>query len=265
MARSPFSRPLVLLLATLGLAGFARAETTDWIGNEGGRARLVALPAGPDGTRRGMIEIEPSPGWITYWREPGDSGIPPQLSLSAPASLLSMDFPAPKVLKLGSLTDIGYDAPVALPIRIGNAAGKITADLFIGLCKDICIPFQASFTLDPAHGHRPEEERAVAAAEAAVPPAGTEGLAIRAGRLSPEGDRMTLSLALSPPGAEAEAVLTGPSGYVFTARGKADATGVLSLDVPLKGLKPGPALKSLPWRVLLMTQDKAIEADLTPE
>src|SRR3546814_19049068 len=77
---------LTASLLLLGVA-MAQAETTPWATNEGGRMRLVALPPDADGTVRGALQIEPKPGWITYWREPGDAGIPPHVTLSKPAGV----------------------------------------------------------------------------------------------------------------------------------------------------------------------------------
>ena len=80
--------------------------------------RLVVLPADAHGQRAGALQIEPSPGWITYWREPGDAGIPPSITLAPDGgyTLTEIAYPVPKLIDSGDLHDIGYDGPVTLPL-----------------------------------------------------------------------------------------------------------------------------------------------------
>lgn len=248
------------LLPALSAPLPALAASSDWIVNEGGRARLVLLAPDAAGTRRGMVEIEPAPGWITYWREPGDSGIPPQLAPEAPATLVSLRFPAPKVLKLGALTDIGYDTPVALPVTLGKATGAVGATLFIGLCKDICIPFQAALAVSPDMNDTPEEAAAVAAAEAALPGRTLPGLALDSATLAAGSDAITLEVKAGA-GRLAEAIVTGPAGYAFTASGTARADGGATLAVPLRGYRATDGLSGQAWRLLLKSGTEAIETD----
>ena len=66
-----------------GLAAFlflvatpASAAVSDWMTSEGGRMRLSALADDESGKVTAILEIEPSPGWKTYWRAPGDAGMP---------------------------------------------------------------------------------------------------------------------------------------------------------------------------------------------
>ena len=103
-----------MLAAGVLLALPAHAAMSDWANNEGGRMRLVALAPDADGHIRAALQIEPEPGWITYWREPGDSGIPPQVS-PAPEGNVALEkvaFPVPKLITVGKVKEIGYDAPV---------------------------------------------------------------------------------------------------------------------------------------------------------
>lgn len=256
---------LLALAAALLPASEALSASSPWISDEGGRARLVLLQPDADGIRRGIIEIEPAPGWITYWREPGDSGIPPQVTPEPPASLVSISFPAPKIVALGNLTDIAYDGPVAFPIRLAGAPDATGATLFIGLCKDICIPFQARLTLPAGASDTPEERAAVEAAEARVPPGEQDGLAVTGASLSPSGDRMVLEMDLGAASRRAEAVLTGQPGYAFTASGTAGDDGRLSLSVPLAGLSASHAAAGAAWRVLVLSEGRAIETEIRPK
>ena len=139
----PDGRP-VAVAAAFGLFSLLpalplMAASSDWAVNEGGRMRLVLLPEGADGLRQGALVIEPKPGWITYWKEPGDVGIPPAIKPAEGASytLESLDFPVPKVLTSGEMNDVGYDRPVTLPITLANApdTSGVTLNAFIGVSE----------------------------------------------------------------------------------------------------------------------------------
>jgi thiol:disulfide interchange protein DsbD len=99
-----------------------------------------------------------TPGWHTYWRNPGDSGEPTRLELSLPDGWRTgeMIWPAPHSYDLGPLTNYGYSAEVTLPVPVtipqNMASGPLTITAFATwlVCEDICIPEEAdlSLTLD---------------------------------------------------------------------------------------------------------------------
>lgn len=264
-------KPCRALSASLGFAGLcatfllphlAWAETSGWAENEGGRMRLTALPPDANGSVRAALEIEPKPGWITYWREPGESGIPPQVSVSGGAALGAIAYPVPKVLRLGTLTDVGYDAAAALPLTLQSVTGPAKVDAFIGLCKDICIPFQASFSLGLAvTAAKADEVMRIEAAEARLPAAASAGLTVKTAGL----ERNTLVLEVAAPGqtGPVEAILTGPPGGVFLASGPIEASGSASLRLPLDTLASGTDPARVNWTVLLKTEGKAVEQKIT--
>ncbi len=220
--------------------------------------RLTALSPEADGTVEALLEVEPKPGWITYWREPGASGIPPQVNLAGGATLVSMSYPVPKVLTLGDLTDIGYDAPVAFPLTLKKTAGELKLDAFIGICNEICIPFQASFSLPVDAGSDPAEAARIEAAKATLPAAPSSAFAVKAVRQS--GEALSLSLTLPSPSEDAEAILTGPEGTVFTASGKGP-----DITVPIPGLPKGSDARTYDWHLILKNGGRAIETGIRLE
>ncbi|NKK66493.1 cytochrome C biogenesis protein [Rhizobium leguminosarum bv. viciae] len=249
----------------------ARAEMSAWADNEGGRMRLVALAPDAVGKIRAALQIEPKPGWITYWKEPGNSGIPPQITIAAESgvTLDAIAYPVPKHFFNGAIEDIAYDGPVTLPLSL-TAVGKgpvtIDAAAFIGICKDICIPFQANLQLKlgPAIQSHPEEEAILQAADARLPKPPSQDFDVTAHAMSP--DRKTLSLDLVLPGEGKTApdiIVTGPSGYAFTKQigGKRDGR-TFKVDVSIGKLPKDYDIAGKQWSVLVIDGERAMETTL---
>ncbi|NKM27945.1 protein-disulfide reductase DsbD domain-containing protein [Rhizobium laguerreae] len=279
------SGPRRLLIAVVSLVTAlvpfysAHAEMSAWAENEGGRMRLVALAPDAAGKIRAALQIEPKPGWITYWKEPGNSGIPPQITI-APESGVTLDaiaYPVPKHFFKGAIEDIAYDAPVTLPLSL-TAAGKgpvtIDAAAFIGICKDICIPFQANLQLKlgPAIQSHPQEEAILQAADARLPKPPSQDFDVTAHAMSP--DRKTLSLDLVLPAGGAgegpsegkaapDIIVTGPSGYAFTKQigGKRDGAN-FKVDISIGKLPKDYDMAGKQWSVLVIDGERAMETTL---
>lgn len=139
------------LLARPALA--ADAYSSDWADGLKSSARLIAgAPA--DGVLHAGVEIRLAPGAVTYWRNPGDAGLPPTLSFNGSSNLAQAraSFPAPRRLAEGGGGEaFGYAGGVILPIDIEPAApGKPVAlalKLNYAVCEKICVPAQASLRL----------------------------------------------------------------------------------------------------------------------
>ncbi|MDK9697068.1 MAG: protein-disulfide reductase DsbD family protein [Siculibacillus sp.] len=137
------------LLAFLLLFGASAAFAAP--GAAGAALRLVVAGV-VDGRPEVGIEIALEPGWKTYWRNPGDAGIPPVVDWSKSAGVASFDlrFPAPVRFGEEGTTSIGYTAPVILPIDLALAdpakPATLDLDVQIGLCRDICVPVSARLT-----------------------------------------------------------------------------------------------------------------------
>lgn len=101
-----------------------------------------------DGAHMAALQLTLKPGWKTYWRSPGDAGIPPVLVWSGSRNLASatVTWPTPKVFDQSGMTSIGYKDRVILPITLTpkNAANPIRMKLRlqIGVCNDVCVPAQ---------------------------------------------------------------------------------------------------------------------------
>ena len=168
------------------LAPQAQAATSEWAGAEGGSVRIVTDGA-PDetGTLKAMLEIRLDPGWKTYWRDPGESGIPPMVEITTPQGAADIDigFPVPQRHRDGYSTWVGYDYSVSLALTITlppDHGDMLSASVLVGVCDQICIPLAAELGLDLADESNAKIERLmVESAFAALPRPAETGFAAR--------------------------------------------------------------------------------------
>jgi DsbC/DsbD-like thiol-disulfide interchange protein len=217
----------------------ASASSSNWADSEGGRVRLVTSGK-PDaeGRLQGMLDIALKPGWKTYWRDPGDSGVPPQLDVSASTNVAraEMAFPAPQRHDDGYGQWAGYDHPVALPVTftVTDPGQKtvIEADIFIGVCETICIPLQARLTVEPAADpDNAADAEAVKAAVAALPAKASADF----GATPMPGDHETLVVEAKVPGdpAAADFFVAGTDDYMFGPPAREEKDGKVVFTVPI--------------------------------
>ena len=150
------TRFFYIIIITLSLLGSLKAPG---MANELDQIVQVALKKGwrkENGDHIAALQITLAPGWKTYWRQPGDTGISPKFDFSSSENLMILDviYPVPKINWEDNYRSFVYYENVIFPILIrpeatGTAAlrGKIE----IGVCREICIPasFQVStFLLD---------------------------------------------------------------------------------------------------------------------
>ncbi|WP_183745139.1 protein-disulfide reductase DsbD domain-containing protein [Rhizobium sp. BK196] len=272
---SSLARPL--LFAAISAASIlvllrqGHAEMSGWAENEGGRMRLVVLPPDAAGHIRAGLQIEPKPGWITYWREPGNNGIPPQITI-APQSGVTLDaisYPVPKRIFSGKVEDIGYAAAVTLPLSLTSwKAGPVVIDAtaFIGICKDICIPFQAHFSLSlgAAAQSRPQEQTILQSAAARLPEAPSADFGVVAHAMSADLKQLSLKVTLPEAGnGTPEIIVTGPSGYAFTKQMNVGRSGrAYSADIAIGKLPNNYDIKGKQWGVLVVDGARAMETTL---
>jgi len=200
----------------------------------------------PDGTRVAAIRIALAPGWKTYWRSPGDAGIPPQIDWSGSRNLrgVGLTWPAPTVYPHHGVKTIGYKDALVLPLTIAprkaGKAVKLRAALDIGVCNDVCMPFSlnVSATLDgsdtkptpviaAALAQRPysAEEAGVRAATCALRPI-EDGFEITATLTMPHtGGREHVVIEPGQPGLWMSETDVARSANTLTAKGDLIPTG----------------------------------------
>ena len=148
------------------------------------RVRAELLAYAPQGVAAGQplwlgLQIAHQPGWHTYWKNPGDSGLPTELRWTLPAGVDVGDiaWPVPQKLRVEQMANYGYEGTVLLPVALQlapsfKAAEHLTVRLHASwlVCKLECIPEEGDFTLQlPLHGSTALHAGAFAAAQAAQP------------------------------------------------------------------------------------------------
>ena len=257
-------RLLIAAIPLLFAASTAAAASSSWVETPGGDVRLVALPASDDGTMRAVLDIRLHDGWKTYWRDPGGSGIPPSVAVTG-ATLTSVGFPAPKRLGDAETHYIGYDRPVRLPLKLDKAGGPITATVFIGMCKEICIPVQAELTVDASDESfvNPLEEAAVADAEATLPHGAGNGFKPLSGAWAADGKSVTVRFEAPADGPLPEVFLSGSSSFEFGAAGPARLEGdAYVAEVPVLHKPKVFDLAKDPIRLTVRAGEKTMESPL---
>lgn len=97
------------------------------------------------GTRMIGIQIALAPGWHTYWRQPGDAGIPPELNLAGSQNLVAaaIHWPVPESYDQNGYATLIYRDGVVLPVELTPASDgpiALAGSLTLGVCQEICIP-----------------------------------------------------------------------------------------------------------------------------
>ena len=149
-----------IFLAGLLLLGAAATSTTgraaepaasDWAATAQAKVRLVSAVTGSGGAKSVPLglQFQLAPGWKTYWRSPGDAGIPASLDWTGSTNLAGADmaWPVPRRFTLFGLDTFGYEDEVVFPIaaRPADPAKPLALRLKVDylVCEKICIPQSA--------------------------------------------------------------------------------------------------------------------------
>jgi DsbC/DsbD-like thiol-disulfide interchange protein len=184
------------------------------------------------GTRMVALRLDLAPGWKTYWRAPGEAGIPPEFDWSASRNLRSIriHWPAPTVFETAGFTTIGYHDRLILPVEIEpvdpGRPVELSAVIDLGICSDICLP--ASLALTAVINPPGAPDAAISAALAARPKTGREaGLTSIACTVEPiaDGLRLTAVLALPPQGGTETVAIESADRSVWVSEASASRDG----------------------------------------
>jgi DsbC/DsbD-like thiol-disulfide interchange protein len=251
-----------LLLAVLAWSPAAATEPSAGFSSDEVALTLVADEPGADGSIRAALSIDLAPGWKTYWIDPGDAGIPPSVDLSGSSNVVveSLSFPPPHRFGDEYASSNGYSGPMAIALRLRQdpaaEATVLRAKIFIGVCRDLCIPVAAELTALPGTGGA----AVIAAAFGALPGRGNAAHGIDGAALSADGKVLTVS-ATAPGSDVADLFVAGPKGWSFGAPAKTEGNGgslAFTLPVLSRPRHAGPTPP--PLDIVMTSRAGAVEA-----
>jgi len=165
---------------------------------------------------------------------------------------------------------VGYDAPVRLPLALDAKSGgdAITATVFLGVCKEICVPVQAELTAD-ASGEAfasPLEEVAIADAEASLPHGEGDGFKPLSGRFAADDKSISVRFEAPADGPLPDVFLSGSSSFEFGAAVSVRREGaVFVAEVPVLNKPKVYDLDKDPIRLTVRAGDRTMESPLAIE
>ena len=148
---------------SLGWADAARAQSSPWSASEKSRARLLAAGGLAQGRYLAGVDIRLAAKNLTYWKLPGDAGVPPVFSFEGSSNMKAAQalYPAPRRYAEASGEAFGYRDEVLFPLLVTPVDPARPISLALKLdyatCEKICIPAQAMLHLDLAPGARASE------------------------------------------------------------------------------------------------------------
>ncbi|HEX3710392.1 MAG TPA: protein-disulfide reductase DsbD domain-containing protein [Pseudolabrys sp.] len=162
------------LALTLAAPAHAAGESP-WVEDSHSALRLIGgnNASGATSLRAG-IQLRLEPGWHTYWRYPGDSGVPPRFSFPGSDNVASVKvlYPAPHAYSDEAGVIIGYKGGVIFPLRVvaRDKSKPVTLHLKAeyAICDKLCVPVEAQAQLTLT-GATAESDALLASAEAHVP------------------------------------------------------------------------------------------------
>ncbi len=254
------STSCALLTMSLFVLGFAWATpvlaqgASNWGGDQKGRVRLIAGARMPDGKLLAGLEVDLAEGWKTYWRVPGDSGVPAVFdwTKSKNVKAIKVHWPAPTRFKDKYGWNNGYKKDFVFPLEIQpkNPAEPVNLDLLLhyGVCEDLCIPGKANLALSvPPEGYS-GHQALIGRYLRMVPQPATQDSAIRVASVEVQetGNALSLNVTLNTRSPEPVSLFVeGPSTLFFDVPKQSDGndTKKSSFRILVDGAKAASELK----------------------
>jgi DsbC/DsbD-like thiol-disulfide interchange protein len=266
--------PGLLLLA---LVSPVRADPPASAFGRSGTGAEVSLIDGwqqPDGSRVAAVEIRLDPAWHTYFRVPGEAGVPPAFDWSESENLASVryEWPRPEIIDNYGMRSFGYVGRLVLPVLLTpkdpSAPMRVSLSLSFGVCNDVCIQedrrVATRFASDgegDAGAGRPLIEAALAERARSADEAGVARVTCA---VAPDGDGYALTAAVTfdrpPPGLQAVVLETAQPGLWIGDAESGTAGATVTARATLAG--PGgavPAFERQALRVTVLDEGRAVD------
>jgi DsbC/DsbD-like thiol-disulfide interchange protein len=255
---------VAMLLAAPAMAQFEGRTAADVV-------QVSFLPGWrmPNGNHMAAVRISLAPGWKTYWRAPGEGGVPTVINLTEGAGVTGMaiHWPRPEVFFANGMRSIGYRSDVILPVEFAlTAQGEVAVagQIDMGVCLDVCMPV----TLD-LQGLLPQQTDRVSEIGQALANGPLTASEAGAGRATcsidpiSDGLRVTVTVALPSTGNDETVVMEhrDPDIWVSEAVTRRDGATV-SATADVVPADHGPfAMNRSDLRITVIGSQMAVELD----
>ncbi|WP_027573765.1 protein-disulfide reductase DsbD domain-containing protein [Bradyrhizobium sp. WSM1743] len=257
-------------LLAWSLAIAARADDASPWQHDGHSAVRLLAGSRSGAVLLGGIAFQLQPGWKTYWRTPGDSGVPPRFDFSKSDNVEAVTIMWPAPLKFDDGAgghSIGYHNQVVLPLRIvAKAADKpvtLRAEINYAVCEKLCIPVEASAELGFSSVASTEDANLRAALDTVPKPANIgdpNPLTIR--DVKRDGPKNVVVDVVTPDSRNVNLFVEGPTpdwALPIPAPVQPSPPGVMRFSFELDGLPPGAKPDGAALKFTLVGPEKAYE------
>jgi len=255
---------------------WAGEYASSWQDNPYARARLISTgnitSENKSETINAGVQIELDPGWKTYWRVPGDSGIPPQVIWKGSTNVKSIEMRWPAPLRFIDQygMSIGYINEIVLPVTIvpedKNAAVNLALELNYAVCADVCLPAHAVMKLEikPEHQNTGPFKRKLERFADQVPKAAqpAQGLRLRKLDVSDSDERVLLSFEVEMPGDDVlvDVFVEGNEALFFgTPKKIVNKDGLSQVELIISGAESAGALAGNKLRFTLVGEKSSVD------
>lgn len=279
-----FRSAIIVVVTAVGLAPAAQAASSEKFDSPALTARLIAAQDGVPQSGRTLsagLDLQLGDGWKTYWRSPGEVGIPPSVDWTGSKNVSEVEFlwPAPERFTAFGIENFGYHGEVVFPLRIELArqgeAARLQAKVSLLVCSDICVPQDFDLSLDLPAGNEIDQPTAdrIAGFLARVPAKG-DGIGIEQAlvHLDDKTSALTVSLRSATPFKDPDVfpelgagnalgkpeIRLGDGGRRFWATLPVLSTDDTTLHNPVLTVTDGPD------RAFTITPNRAAEAPAPP-
>ena len=223
-----------------------------------------------NGNHMAAVRISLAPGWKTYWRAPGEGGVPTIITLTEAPGIdgMAIHWPSPDVFFVNGMRSIGYHDEVILPVEFAlNQQGEvaIAGEIDLGVCLDVCMPVTLNLEglLPPATDRVHEiglalSDRPLTATEAGA------GRATCAVQPIADGLRVTVSVDMPTTGNDETLVLEhrNPGIWVSEATTRREGATIRAVADVIPPGRPGPfPLSRSDLRITVIGSRMAVELD----
>ena len=175
------------------------------------------------GTHVTGLQISLQDGWKTYWRAPGEGGIPPRFDWQGSRNLGSVElhWPTPEVFRTGGVQAVGYTRDLVLPLEFTaedpSKPVQVTARVFLGVCEEVCLPVTLQIAAELSPDRRQPDDRITAAMADRPMTAAEMGVSRVECRFAPipDGLRVTASVSMNTLGRDETAVFELPDRAIW--------------------------------------------------